>query len=105
MALPDRYRGRPILIAIENYALAVIGELDADKAAGIAAVVQRVWGGGHNWMLNIREQLAWAPSIDDTIRRNWKNYQRAARDQGVDPSAVEFAMMFADAVEQEARSE
>lgn len=105
MESPERYQGKPILIVIENYALATIGQLAPEKLAGIAAIVQRVWGGGGDWMQTVREQLAWDESMDGTIRSNWQAYQHAAREQGVQGSAVEFAMMFADALEKESRSD
>jgi hypothetical protein len=99
MAMPERYQGSPLLLIIENYALSVIGELAPEKAKGMRGVVQRVWGGDDDWMATVRRELDWKESIDSTIKRNWSGYQEAAREQGVPGSAVEFAMMFADAVE------
>jgi hypothetical protein len=54
-------------------------------------------------MATVRRELDWKPSIDSTIERNWRGYKQAAREQGVPGSAVEFAMMFADGVEEDAR--
>ena len=102
MTLPRRYEGKPLLIVIENYALAVIGTLDDKKAANVRDIVNRVWGGADDWMATVREQLGWEPSMDQTIRRNWAGYQKAAREQGVPGSATEFAMIFADAIERQA---
>ena len=103
-APPQRYEQKPILILIENYVLAVIGELDPVKAVGVRDAVKAVWGGGDDWQATLRAQLAWEPSMDDTIQRNWQGYRKAARAQGAAGSAEEFAMMFADAVEKEAES-
>lgn len=101
MPLPNRYEGRPILVFIENYGLAVLGHLPPDKEARISKLVQHTWGGGEDWMQTVRSQLDWRPSIDQTIRKNWQRYQDAARSQAVPESAAEFAMMFADAIEKE----
>jgi hypothetical protein len=103
MALPERYHGRPILIIVENYVLSAIGELDADKQQAMAGVVRHTWGGDDDWLGTVREQLRWERSIDETIRRNWRDYQDAARAQGVSGSAAEFALMFADAIEAQTR--
>jgi len=103
MASAKRYDGRPILIIIENYVMGVIGELDTAKHTAIAGVVQSVWGSGADWMGTVRKELGWEKSIDDAIHENWRDYQKTARQQGTPGSAVEFAMMFADAVEKQSR--
>ena len=35
---PERYRGRPLLVVLENYILAAIGELPAEKHGGVAKI-------------------------------------------------------------------
>jgi hypothetical protein len=39
---PDRYKGRPLLIVMENYVLDGIGKLTPDKQEGIRKIVARV---------------------------------------------------------------
>jgi len=100
MTAPDRYEGKPLLKLIESYALAVIGELPDESGAAVRLVVQRVWEDqGEDWMGTLRRELQWSPSIDETIRENWLAYQDAARAAGVHDSALEFAKIFADAVD------
>jgi hypothetical protein len=48
-AEPERYKGRPLLIILENYVLDCIGELPPDKQALARSTVQRVFGGGDDW--------------------------------------------------------
>jgi hypothetical protein len=103
MATSERYAGNPMLIVLENYALAVIGELMPEKATGVREVVQRAWGGDDDWMATVRGELQWNDAFDGTIRQNWHEYQQAAREQEVSGSAVEFAMLFADAIQESAR--
>jgi len=96
----DRYESKPLLRLIESYALAVIGELPEDSGAAVRLVVQRVWeNADEDWMSTLRSELHLGPSIDETIRENWLAYQEAARGAGVENSAIEFAKLFADAVE------
>ena len=47
-AEPERYRGRPLLILLENYVLDSIGELPPEKQQGVAHIVAQVFGGGEN---------------------------------------------------------
>jgi hypothetical protein len=105
MSLPDRYEGKPILIIIENYVLVVIGELSPDKAAKVATIVRKVWKGGSDWMSTVRRELALDASFDDAILKNWEGYQKAARKQKKDASPIEFAKLFADAVEEQAHAD
>lgn len=94
----DRYDNRPILVFLENYALAAIGELSDDKALTLRALVQEMWGGDDDWMETLREQLGWKPDIQQTIRLNWTAYQKAAADHGAKPTPEDFAQRFADTV-------
>jgi hypothetical protein len=99
MALPERYQGRPLLLLVEAYALAVIGEQPAEAEK----LVRQVWGGGEDWRATVREQLAWEATIDQTIETNWSRYLRETGDRGIPPSPTEFAMAFADAIEKQSR--
>jgi hypothetical protein len=51
----ERYRGKPLLILLENYALAVIGEMPANQKAGVAAQVAESLGGeASDWKATVR---------------------------------------------------
>ena len=102
MSVPERYQGRPALLIIENYVLAVIGALSAEKNAVMRDVVQRMWGGGDDWMETVRGQVGWQRSIDDEIHENWIGYQEAAQDQKATGSPDEFAMILAEGIGKDA---
>lgn len=95
-AEPERYRGRPLLIVLENYILAAIGELPADKQAGVAKIVQTVFGGGPDWMKTVRAQLHLGDGLDATLRGMWERNQATAARNGVPLRPVQFAKIFAD---------
>lgn len=105
MALPERYQSKPILLIIENYVMVVIGELPPEEATAVQAVVQKLWGGGPDWMQTLRRELAWEASFDEAISQNWAGFQATARDQGADASPLEFARLFADAVAEQSQSD
>ena len=93
---PERYRGRPLLMVLENYVLAAIGELSAEQNAGLAQIVQRVFGGGDDWMRTVREQLRLGDSLDESLRRLWARNQATARQSDITLHPVQFAKMVAD---------
>lgn len=93
---PERYRGRPLLVVLENYVLAAIGELAPDRSGTVGELVQRVFGGGADWMGTVRQCLELAPTLDDDLRRMWSDAQRQATERGITLHAVQFAKMVAD---------
>jgi hypothetical protein len=93
---PERYRGRPLLVVLENYVLAAIGELPADEHAGVGQAVQRVFGGGADWMRTVRQQLGLGESLDESLRQMWARNQDLARQQATALHPVQFAKMVAD---------
>jgi hypothetical protein len=95
-AEPQRYRGRPLLIVLENYVLAAIGELPADKYAGVGQLVQKVFGGGADWMQTVREQLHLGETLDDALRQMWAKNQAIAQQNAVVLQPEQFAKMVAD---------
>jgi hypothetical protein len=95
-AEPERYQGRPLLIVLESYVLAAIGELPSGKDRALAKVVQRVFGGGEDWMLTVRQRLELPDTLDEELRRLWARNRRVARDGGVELLPVQFAKMVAD---------
>ncbi|MGE0323709.1 MAG: erythromycin esterase family protein [Polyangiaceae bacterium] len=98
MSEDDRYDNRPILVFLENFALAAIGELPKAKQRTLRALVQEMWGGDDDWMETLRGELGWKPDIQETIRLNWAAYQKAAEDQGAQATPEDFAQAFADTV-------
>jgi hypothetical protein len=93
---PDRYEGRPLLILLENYVLAAIGELPPEKAAAAGAVVRKTWGGDDDWMRTLRGEVDLNDSVDDTLRQLWARNRQIARENGVELSPEQFAMMVCD---------
>ena len=98
-----RYRGKPMLILLENYALDVIRKLPPDKQNGLAAITRKVWGGGDDWRATIRAQMEWDGRIDAEILDNWREFQAAAAKQGQPPNELIFAQTFADEVQKRGR--
>lgn len=95
-AAPDRYEGRPLLILLESYVLAAIGELPAEKSAGAGAIVRRMWGGDDDGMRTLRRQVDLNDSVDHTLRGLWVRNQEIARENGVTLSPEQFSRMMCD---------
>jgi hypothetical protein len=93
---PERYAGRPLLVVLEHYVLAVIGELTPEKSHAMRAVVQKVFGGGDDWKGTVRQRLAVTDDIDAEILTLWRKNHQLAAQSGVDLHPVQFAKMFAD---------
>jgi hypothetical protein len=92
---PERYRGRPLLAALENYILAAIGEAPSDDVE-MRAIVQHVFGGGDDWMATVRHALDLNDSIDSGLQAIWARNQEIARQRGVALHPVQFAKMVVD---------
>lgn len=86
-----------MLIVLERYVLFCIGRGTAADDTKMAAVVQRVWGGGRDWQATVREVLHLGAGIDESIRANWKKNQQLARTAGTSLHPIQFAKMFVDA--------
>jgi hypothetical protein len=93
---PERYEGRPLLILLENYVLAAIGELPPEKSAAAGAVGRRMWGGDVECLRTLRRVGDMNDSVDDTLRGLWARNQQIARENGVELSPQQFAMMVCD---------
>ena len=91
-----RYEGRPLLILLENYVLAAIGELPADRSAGVGAMGRKRWGGDEDWRRPLRRELDLEDSLDEGLRTLWARNQAIATENGVELSPVEFARLVAD---------
>lgn len=92
----ERYRGRPLLILLENYVLYAIEQLPPEKLATLQTAVDRVWGGGQEWAATFRAALGLDARIDDDLRQMWKKNQGTSRESGVTFPPEDFARMVAD---------
>jgi hypothetical protein len=95
-AEPERYRGRPLLILLENYVLAAIGELPAERQTSVGQIVQKAFGGGADWMQTIRQRLHLGETLDESLRRMWAENQAIAAQNSVTLHPIQFAKMVAD---------
>jgi hypothetical protein len=92
----DRYHGRPLLMVLESYVLAAIGELPREKHRGMSNVVRRAFGGGVDWMATVREAASITSSVDEELRTLWSRNRREAEKSGSQLRPEEFALMVAE---------
>jgi hypothetical protein len=93
---PDRYRGRPLLILLENYVLAAISVIDPETHRTLTAAVQRVYGGGDDWWATLRSVLQLPDRFDGDIREMWDKNKDLAHIDGKLITPVQFAKLFVD---------
>jgi hypothetical protein len=93
---PERYRGRPLLVVLENYVLDTIGALPTEKQSIVSGLVSRVFGGGEDWKKTVRDQLRFDDSIDAVLREMWERNQQLAVQQQTVLHPVQFAKMVVD---------
>ena len=87
--IPERYQGKPLLVILENYILAAINELSAEKIRSMSEVIQQAWGGDADWMATIRGKLGLPDTTEDTLREIWDRNKGAI-------SAEDFARQVVD---------
>jgi hypothetical protein len=92
-----RYKGRPLIILLENYVLDCIGALDEEQQSRLAGLVQHTFGGDEDWKRTLRTTLQLEESVDDGIRELWAHDQHIAKEAGVELRPDEFARMIVDA--------
>ena len=95
-AEPERYKGRPLLLILENYVLDCIGELSPETQDTLRVVVQKAFGGDSDWKKTIRKELRLDDSFDDEIRTMWSKNQEIARQNNTKILPVQFAKMVVD---------
>ncbi len=95
-AKPERYRGRPLFLILENYVLAAIDALDSNANARLAQIVKRVYGGDDDWRKTVRDVLGLDESLDDSLREMWRQNRVVAQQQRVELHPVQFAKMVVD---------
>lgn len=91
----DRYKGKPLLILLENYVLDCIG-LPKDKLPTITAMIQRVYGGGDDWKATLRSTLHLDDSLDENLRQMWVRNQDLSRQANQTLVPEDFARMVVD---------
>jgi len=98
---PERYRGKPLLVLLENYVLDVIGELPPNHRENLLEVTRRLWGGetDSDWKAAMRRELGFGESVDNDIHHNWQRFRAAADERGEPADSHEFARAFVDALE------
>jgi hypothetical protein len=92
----ERYKGKPLLILLENYVLDCIGQLPKDKVPTITSMIQRVYGGGEDWKATLRTALQLDGSLDECLRQTWAGNQDLAMKAKQTLSPEEFARMVVD---------
>ncbi len=95
-AEPERYKGRPLLIILENYILDCIGALEPERQQQVRAIVQHTFGGGTDWKQTVRGVLHLGESLDEQLRRMWQQNQEIARANETMLHPMQFAKMVAD---------
>jgi len=93
---PERYKGRPLLVILENYILDCIGALEPDKQQQVRAIVQRTFGGDEDWKRTVRGVLHLEESFDAELRRMWQQNQEIATANKTTLHPVQFAKMVSD---------
>ena len=92
----DRYRGKPLLILLENYVLSCIGCLPEEKVPTLTGIVQKVYGGGDDWKATLRSTLHLEIALDDDLRRMWLRNQDIAKQANESLLPEDFARMVVD---------
>jgi len=95
-AEPERYKGRPLLVILDNYVLDCIGELTPEQQQGLARLVKPVFGGGDDWKKTMRDVLHLEDSIDQQIKQMWEANKIKAKEMGTELHPVQYAKMFVD---------
>ena len=80
---------KPLLKLLEYYALACIGQLPAEREAGLRQGIERTYRSGLEWKLTLRGVLKLDPAGEELLRRRWQAEQERARQSGdtLDPEA------------------
>lgn len=97
-ALADRYRGRPLLILLENFVLACIGALPEDRSRQVADAARRAFAApaDADWMEVVRAELELGPTICEAIQQRWAAAVALLEAAGEAADPVEFARGIVD---------
>ena len=92
----DRYKGKPLLLLLENYVLDCIGCLPTNKIPTITGMIQRIYGGGEDWKATLRSTLHLHESLDENLRQMWVHNQELAQQANQTLPPEDFARMVVD---------
>ena len=92
----DRYKGKPLLILLENYVLDCIGYLPQEKVPMITSLIQRVYGGGDDWKATLRSKLQLDTTLDENLQKMWGRNQEIANQANEALLPEDFARMVVD---------
>lgn len=97
---------KPIILLLENYVLAAIGELPAEEHGRAQILIKHAFGesAGGSWQDKLREEFGVNESLDEQLRNIWSQAQKLAAEKTADLDARDFAATvveenFTDAVE------
>jgi hypothetical protein len=99
-AIEDRYAGRPFLRLLECLALDAIGALDDEQRAALEAMAPKLGESlslDGTWQQIVAAQMNWGEGIEEAIREVWERNREVAKEEGIELTTDEFAMLFADA--------
>lgn len=84
---------KPIILLLENYVLAAIGELPSSDQARTQALMKRAFGAkaGSNWQARLREEFGVNESLDEQLRTIWSQAQKLAEEKQADLDPRDFA--------------
>jgi hypothetical protein len=98
--MTDRYAGRPLLRLVECYVLDAIGELpDADRTrleSMAPEIAQSLHSPAETWQGAIAGALELDDEYGDSLRQDWADNSRSARDAGSTLTPQSFAETVAD---------
>ncbi len=99
-ATEDRYEGRPFLRLLECLALDAIDALDPEQRATLEEMAPKLatsLGREGTWQQIVAAQMNWGDGIDVAIRELWDRNREVAKEEGIELTSDEFAMLFAQA--------
>jgi hypothetical protein len=99
-AIEDRYAGRPFLRLLECLALDAIDALDPEQRAALEEMAPKLatsLGREGTWQQIVAAQMNWGEGIEVAIRELWDRNREVAREEGIELTSDEFAMLFAEA--------
>lgn len=96
----DHYESRPFLRLLECLALDAIDALDPEQRAALEAMAPTLaesLGREGTWQQIVAAQMNWGDGIEVAIRELWDRNREVAKEEGIELTSDEFAMLFAQA--------
>ncbi len=84
---------KPIVLLLENYVLAAIGELPTPDQAKTQILMKHAFGAqaGASWQQRLRDEFGLNESVDSQLRTLWSQAKKLAADKQADLEARDFA--------------